>query len=410
MKNIALVGVGGYARYHYHLIRSLERRNTVKLAAVLILEQFMDEQAATAGAIESAGGRVYTNYEELLAGECGRTDIIVLPVGIADHCEMSIKALSAGYHVICEKPVAGTVDECMQMKSAQESAGKILAICFQNIYSPVLKRIKQIVLNQELGRLVSAKSRVLWQRADAYYSNAWRGKLRYNGKVINDCPMMNATAHYLNNMLYAAGKTENKTAVPDSVYCENYRVKHIESCDTQFLRVHTDTDVHITYIASHSTDVRRDPKTEYIFENGKIVWEFNNDAVVYRRTENGFEECERIGDGYRNGDFCRMIYEQVCDAIDYGGSPAATVANSWQHVCCIEKGFESGRIVNVPEKFIGETRVGADDDCLKAGDINRYIAGIDPLTEKMFVEEKSFYEAGCPWAVKSEPVFLPENN
>jgi len=403
VRRVALVGIGGFSRYHYDRIKELELQEELKLCAVMIRAASMDRYRPMAEELKAGGVKVYTTYEAMLAGERGKVDLVVLPAGIGEHCEMSIAALEAGYHVLCEKPVAGTIEECNRMKDAQEKSGRLLAICFQSIYSPSIQRMKQVALGGELGALKSAKSLVLWQRADSYYRRAaWGGKLVYNGKTINDCPLMNATAHFLNNLLYVAGKSLHEAAQPVSIYGENYRVKEIESCDTQFLRAVTDNGVKLLFMTSHSTDVRVDPYAEYLFENGKIEWRQLGGAVIYRKIDGRYVEVERIEDGRANP--FEFVYKGVCEAIRNGTVPAAMVQNSLQQVLCVEESFRSGPIVDVPGECVGATHVLRDDDCLKAGDINRYICGIHPLMERMFAEELSFYEAGCSWAVQSNTV------
>ena len=404
-QRIALVGIGGFSRYHYDRIKELELQGELKLSAVMIRAASMDRYRPMAELLTGDGVKLYTTYEAMLAGERGKVDLVVLPTGIGEHCEMSIAAMEAGYHVLCEKPVAGTVEECNRMKDAQERSGRLLAICFQSIYSPSIQRMKQVALAGELGTLKTVKSMVLWQRADSYYRRApWGGKLVFNGKTINDCPLMNATAHFLNNLLYVVGKSWHEAAQPVLIYGENYRVKQIESCDTQFLRAVTDNGVKLVFMTSHSTDVRVDPQAEYLFENGKITWRQVGGAVIYRKIGGRYVEVERVVDGSANP--FEFVYKGVCEAIRNGTVPAAVVQNSLQQVLCVEESFRSGPIVDVPGEYVGTTHVIQDDDCLKAGDINRYIRGIHPLMEKMFSEELSFYEAGCPWAVKSKTVIV----
>jgi predicted dehydrogenase len=406
VKRIALVGIGGHSRYYYDRIKELEPEGELKLVAVTVRPEQQVLYPDMLDKLAAEGIRLYSKYGDMLAGEQGKSDIVALPVAISDHCEMSIEALKSGYHVICEKPVAGTVEECLRMKEVQQESGRLLAIGFQNIYSPLIQRMKGIALSGRLGALKSAKTYVLWQRADAYYNRGWGGKLVFNGKIINDCPLMNATSHYLNNMLYVAGRRPCEAAQPVSIYGENYRVKKIESVDTQFLRVVTDSGVTLTFITSHSTDTRVDPQTEYLFEDGKITWDFSGNAVIYRKADSGgYAEIERFYDGGGSGIFYRMLSD-VCRAIDGGAGPAATINNSYQHVLCVDKSLESGPIIDVPAEYIGSTLVTADDDCLKTGDVNRYIKGIKPLVEKMFAEEKSFYEVGCPWAVQSKTILM----
>lgn len=403
MKKVALVGIGGFSKYHYDRIKELEQKGVVRVCAVMIRAASMARYAEMIQVLENEDVRIYDSYEAMLEGEKGLADIVVLPTGISDHCEMSIAALEAGYHTLCEKPVAGTLEECRLMEEAQHRTGRQLAICFQNIYSPLIQRMKEIALSGELGALQSAKTMVLWPRATAYYDNPWRGTLEFDGKTINDCPAMNATAHYLNNMLYVAGDTHDEAARIASVYGENYRVKKINSCDTQFLRVTTEAGVELNFMATHASDERVNPVAEYLFEYGKVEWDFSGTAVVYQKTVDGYEETERLVEKEGHHAFFRMIYQSMARAIDGGASPEATIRNSWQQILCVEKSLESGAIIDVPEEYIDSILVEEDDGTLnlKAGDENRFIRGIKPLMQRMYDEGIGFSEAGCSWAVES---------
>ena len=405
-KRIALVGIEGFSQHHLGQIKRLESEGEVKLCAMAIRAASVESQPAIMERLNAERVKVYPAYEAMLVGERGLTDIVVIPTGIGDHCEMTVAALEAGYHVICEKPAAATLEECMQMKQAQERSGRVLGICFQHIYSPTIQRMKSIALSGELGALKSAKSYVLWQRADAYYGHTWRGRLALEGKTVNDCPAMNATAHFLNNMLYMAGKSLHEAAEPVAIYGENYRVKNIESCDTQFLRAVTETGVELMFITTHATDVRVDPRAEYHFEKGKITWGAIGGAVVHRKIDGRYVETERFHDN--GAELFKLLYRGIFAAIENETEPVAALGNSYQHVKCIEKSFESGPIIDVPREYLGSTDVIEDDDCLKAGDTNWYIKGIKPLMERMYAEGMSFYEIGCPWAVQSKVVSVDE--
>jgi len=394
---IGLIGIGGFAQFHYHRIKEIERSGSISLRAVVIRESDLKQFPGIITDLKASGVRLYTSYGEMLDAEQGKVDLVVIATEISAHCPMSIAALDEGYHVLCEKPVAGTVAECLRMKEAQKRSGRVLAINFQHIFSPAIQRIKCLALAGSLGALQTAKTHVLWPRAQAYYGRApWSGKLISGGKIINDCPLQNATAHFFNNMLYVAGSRPSDAAEPVSVYGENYRAKSIESCDTQFLRVVTDTGVKILFITTHATDIRENPVSEYFFEKGKVTW-FSNGEVVVEGLKNGcLVEVERFGVPESN--FLAPVYANVCESIIEGSQPLASIQNSIQHVLCVESSLRSGPIVDISEDYLENSFVAEDDDCLKAGDNNVFIRGIKPLVERMRAAEFSFHEAGCPWA------------
>jgi predicted dehydrogenase len=400
---IALIGIGGFAQFHYHLIKEIEPSGSISLRAVVIRESDLEQFPDIITALKAAGTRLYTVYEEMLDSEQEKVDLVVIPTEISAHCPMSIAALEAGYHVLCEKPVAGTVEECLRMKEAQQRSGLVLAINFQNIFSPAIQRIKHIALGGSLGALLTAKTHVLWPRAQAYYRRApWSGKLTSGGTIINDCPLQNATAHFFNNMLYVAGPRPSDAAEPVSVYGENYRAKSIESCDTQFLRVVTNTGVKILFITTHATNIRENPVSEYFFEKGKVTWFSNGEAVVESLKNGCLVEVERFGTPKSN--FLAPVYANVCESIIEGTPPLASIHNSIQHVLCVESSLRSGPIVDISADHLENSFVAEDDDCLKAGDTNVFIPGIKPLVDRMRAGELSFHEAGCPWAQASRTI------
>ena len=72
------------------------------------------------------GGKAYADVDELLANP----EIEAVSVCAANnaHAELTIKALRAGKHVLCEKPMAVTVEECEEMTAAAKETGKFLMI------------------------------------------------------------------------------------------------------------------------------------------------------------------------------------------------------------------------------------------------------------------------------------------
>jgi len=400
---IALIGIGGFAQFHYHRIKELEPNGLIVLRAVVIRESDFQQFPDIITALQAAGTRIYTSFDVMLDTEQGKVDLVDIVTEISAHGPMSIAALDAGYHVLCEKPVAGTVAECLRMREAQERSGRILAINFQHIFSPAIQRIKHIALGGSLGALLTAKTHVLWPRAQSYYRRApWSGKLKSGGTIINDCPLQNATAHFLNNMLYVAGASPSDAAEPVSVYGENYRVMPIESCDTQFLRVVTDTGAKLLFTTTHATNINDHPVSEYFFEKGKVTWFMNGETVVESLKNGCLVEAERLGKMELN--FLAPVYANVCESIIAGTQPLASIHNSIQHVHCVESSLRSGPIVDVPADYIEKAVIGEDDDCLKAGDTNVFIRGIKPLVDRMRAGELSFHEAGCPWAQASRTI------
>src|SRR5262245_1982047 len=95
--------------------------------------------------------RVHRGYAELLADP--EIDAVYNPLPNGLHCEWSIRALEAGKHVLCAKPLASNADEARRMSEAASRAGRVLVEAFHWRYHPLAERMGEIVRSGALGRV-----------------------------------------------------------------------------------------------------------------------------------------------------------------------------------------------------------------------------------------------------------------
>ncbi|NHW78124.1 Gfo/Idh/MocA family protein, partial [Escherichia coli] len=74
-----------------------------------------------------------------------------LPNGL--HCEWTLRALEAGKHVLCEKPMASNAEEAQRMADAAQRHGLVLAEAFHWRYHPLNLRAREIIQGGRLGKL-----------------------------------------------------------------------------------------------------------------------------------------------------------------------------------------------------------------------------------------------------------------
>lgn len=105
---------------------------------------------------ERYGGRAYESVEALL----GDPDIDAVSVCAANfaHAGLSIAALKAGKHVLCEKPMAVTLEECEEMVRAAKESGKYLMIGHNQRLAKAHVKAKQLLDRGEIGRIVSMRT------------------------------------------------------------------------------------------------------------------------------------------------------------------------------------------------------------------------------------------------------------
>jgi D-xylose 1-dehydrogenase (NADP+, D-xylono-1,5-lactone-forming) len=100
--------------------------------------------------------RAYGSYEALLEDPGVEAVYISLPNTM--HCEWSIKALEAGKHVLCEKPLSRHVDEVVAAFDAADRTGRLLSEAFMYRHNPQTKRAKELVDGGAIGELRFVRS------------------------------------------------------------------------------------------------------------------------------------------------------------------------------------------------------------------------------------------------------------
>lgn len=97
------------------------------------------------------GYRVAPSYEAVL--EDPEVDVVYNPLPNGLHAEWSIRAMEAGKHVLCEKPMALDSTECQRMLDAARAAGRKLMIAYRLHYEPFTQKLIEICQTRALGAI-----------------------------------------------------------------------------------------------------------------------------------------------------------------------------------------------------------------------------------------------------------------
>ena len=141
-------GILGTARIaSERLIPAFKESRISKLIAVASRDQERAGQFASRNGIESA----YGSYDELLADDSIEAVYIPLPNHL--HLEWTLKAIKAGRHVLCEKPLAGSAADAVKMFSAAEEQGVVLLEGFMYRFHAQTKRVEELLEEGAVGLL-----------------------------------------------------------------------------------------------------------------------------------------------------------------------------------------------------------------------------------------------------------------
>lgn len=146
---VGVIGCGSIAQYR-HLPEYKFNKN-VELVAVCDI----NEERAKATA-EKYGAKAYSSYEELLCN--GLVDAVSVCTPNYLHAPISIEALNAGVHVLCEKPMATSKQEAEEMIAAAKANGKKLMIAHNQRFVPSHQRARQLIQSGEVGKIYSFRT------------------------------------------------------------------------------------------------------------------------------------------------------------------------------------------------------------------------------------------------------------
>ncbi|MFC6652938.1 Gfo/Idh/MocA family protein [Paenibacillus rhizoplanae] len=156
---VGVIGCGGIANGKH--LPALSRQDKVQVVAFCdIIKERAEAAAEQYGSAESA---VYTDYQELLKD--ASIDIVHVLTPNDAHAEISIAALEAGKHVMCEKPMAKTAADAKRMAEAAKRTGKKLTIGYDNRFRQDSQYLKKVCEAGELGHIYYAKAHAIRRRA-----------------------------------------------------------------------------------------------------------------------------------------------------------------------------------------------------------------------------------------------------
>ena len=146
---IGLIGPGSRGQLHLGNLQQIANAEVVALCDIY-------QPNLEKGLSMFPGARAYTDYRELLADKDVDGVIIATPLHL--HYPMAMDAMAAGKHVLCEKAMAYTMDECLEMYNSALSCGKVFIIVQQRLFDPKYRKALESVRNGEYGPVVNVRN------------------------------------------------------------------------------------------------------------------------------------------------------------------------------------------------------------------------------------------------------------
>lgn len=146
---VGVIGCGSIAQYRH--LPEYQANKNVTLVAVCDSNELRAKEIA-----EKYEATAFTSYEELLTS--GEVDAVSVCTPNYLHALITIAALEAGIHVLCEKPMATSKQEAKSMIQAAKGSGKKLMIAHNQRFVPSHQKARKLIQNGEIGKIYSFRT------------------------------------------------------------------------------------------------------------------------------------------------------------------------------------------------------------------------------------------------------------
>ena len=293
---IIIIGTGAIARVHIEAYKKIGGCRIVGLCDLFVekAEHLIEE-------MELQGAVAYKDYKEALASSDADIVSVCLPPGL--HAQIAIDALLSGKHVLVEKPMATSLEECDRMIEAGKKSGKLLSIVCQNRFKTPMMKMKQLLDSDHLGRVRYANINSYWWRGQSYYDLWWRGTWENES---GGCTTGHAT-HHIDLMQWLLGMPTEVTAVISNMVHTNSECEDLSMAIFRY----PDKMVQLT-----ATLLMHGEEQSMVFSADKAKVSIPWSVSANKELENGFpiEDAE-------TQDTVQSYYDSLPD-LDLEGHPA----------------------------------------------------------------------------------------
>lgn len=215
MLKVAIIGAGAIS--DAHIEGFLEFRDRCKIVAVC---NTTVEKATNKIETYKLDAKAVQDYKDLLNEDIDLVSICTPPF---THAEIAVDFLQAGKHVLIEKPMAASLEECDRINEAAERSGKIVSVIAQTRFKEPLMKLKSVIDSGIAGKIVHSQVDSHWWRGYSYYDLWWRGTWEKEGGG----PTLNHAVHHIDLLLWMRGSPSKVLASMSNVAHDNAEVEDL---------------------------------------------------------------------------------------------------------------------------------------------------------------------------------------
>lgn len=278
MIKVAIIGAGAIAGVHAETFGMFPEQCQIRA----VCDIYPDKASDLIKNKKLVNAKAYSDLETAIKEE--QIDVAAICLPPASHADMAIKAMELGCHVLVEKPMANSLEECDRMNQTAARTGKLLSVVCQNRFKTPMYRIHKMIQDGVGGRVLHAMINSLWWRGENYYDIWWRGTWE---KECGGC-FTSHSVHHIDLLLWMLGMPERVTAVMKNVGHHNSELEDIGVAILEY----PETFAHIT---TSIVDYGEEQELVFQTEKGRlsIPWKPASATALpngFPKQDNAFEE------------------------------------------------------------------------------------------------------------------------
>ena len=269
---IGLIGIGEILGLHLEALRANPEYELISICGL--------SEAQVRKTAAAHGCKGFTDYCDLLAE---KPDVVLVSLPHGLHCRVTVEALAAGCHVLVEKPMAVTVDECRQMLDAAREHGRHLIVtAASGMYpGPVLtgRKFKAGELGRFFtGSIINERFYFHEGRPEWYLDPAMSGGGMFSNVGLNRLAITRACLPGLTPVSVSA----SVSCIPEY---------DVEACTSAIVRYREGGSMLYEEIGYYPRPEWLNAGTHFVFEEGIVTWDEKSWRIM---TRSGRELCETL--------------------------------------------------------------------------------------------------------------------
>jgi UDP-N-acetyl-2-amino-2-deoxyglucuronate dehydrogenase len=215
MLKVAIIGAGAISNAHIDAYLQFPER-----CQIVAVSDIFEDKAVERIQQHQLDAIAVSDYTKLLELE---VDVVSICTPPYTHAELAVHFLEAGVHVLVEKPMAASLEECDRMNEAAARSGKLLSVVAQNRFKTPMMKLKAMLDSGLAGKIVHAQIDSHWWRGHSYYDLWWRGTWEKEG---GGCTL-NHAVHHIDALLWMMGRPADVQALMTNVSHDNAEVEDL---------------------------------------------------------------------------------------------------------------------------------------------------------------------------------------